>query len=66
MLRLKDVLDTKGITLKSCAELLNISEKTLRNKMSGKTEFTYNEIKRLKAFLPEYNIDYLLEVRDAS
>ena len=60
MKRLKQALDSKGITQKSCAELLGITEKTLYNKMTGNSEFTYNEVKRLRAFLPEYNIDYLL------
>ena len=60
MIRLKQALDASGITQKSCAELLGITEKTLYNKMVGASEFTYNEVKRLRAFLPEYNIDYLL------
>lgn len=60
MIRLKRALDARGITQKSCAELLGITEKTLYNKMVGASEFTYNEVKRLRAFLPEYNIDYLL------
>lgn len=60
LLRLKNALDTRGITQKSCAELLGISEKTLYNKLIGDSEFTYSEVKRLRAFLPEYNIDYLL------
>jgi transcriptional regulator with XRE-family HTH domain len=60
LIRLKQALDARGITQKSCAELLGITEKTLYNKMVGASEFTYNEVKRLRAFLPEYNIDYLL------
>ena len=60
MIRLKQAIDARGITQKSCAELLGITEKTLYNKMVGASEFTYNEVKRLRAFLPEYNIDYLL------
>ena len=60
MIRLKQALDARGITQKSCAELLGITEKTLYNKMVGASEFTYSEVKRLRAFLPEYNIDYLL------
>lgn len=53
-------MDTRGISKKSCAELLGITEKTLYNKLTGATEFTYSEVKRLHSFLPEYNIDYLL------
>lgn len=60
MIRLQHALDARGITRKSCADLLGITEKTLYNKMSGCSEFTYGEVKRLRAFLPEYNIDYLL------
>lgn len=61
MLRLKQALDTRGISQKSCAELLGISEKSLYNKIACRSEFTYSEVRRLKAFLPEYNLDYLLE-----
>ena len=64
MVHLKQALDARGITQKSCAELLGISEKTLYNKLSGNSEFTYSEVKRLRAFLPEYNIDYLLAELD--
>lgn len=64
LVRLKQALDARGITQKSCAELLGISEKTLYNKLSGSSEFTYSEVKRLRAFLPEYNIDYLLAELD--
>ena len=60
MIRLQQALNVKGITQKSCAELLGITEKTLYNKMSGNNDFTYSEVKKLRAFLPEYNIDYLL------
>ena len=60
LIRLRQALDARGITQKSCAELLGITEKTLYNKLTGVSEFTYSEVKRLRAFLPEYNIDYLL------
>lgn len=61
MLRLQKALDARGISRKSCASLLGISEKSLYNKLSSRSEFTYGEVRRLKAFLPEYNLDYLLE-----
>ena len=59
-MRLREALDTRGITQKSCAESLGITEKTLYNKMTGSTEFTYKEVQKLRVLLPEYNIDYLL------
>ncbi len=60
MIRLKQALEVKGITLKACSQLLGIAEKTLYNKISGATEFTYSEVQKLRSLLPEYNIDYLL------
>lgn len=60
MMRLKQALDTRGITQKACAELLGVTEKTLYNKLTGSSEFTYSEVQKLRTFLPEYNIDYLL------
>ena len=59
-LRLKRVLEGRGVPLKDCAALLGVSEKTLYNKLSGVTDFSYGEFQKLKAILPEYNIDYLL------
>ena len=61
MIRLKRVLEAKGMTIKGSAELLGISEKTLYNKIVGSSEFTYGEVKKLRAMLPEYNVDFLLE-----
>lgn len=67
MLRLKQALDAKGMTMKGSAELLGISEKTLYNKIVGATEFTYGEVKKLRAMLPEYNVDFLLtEAQDSA
>ncbi len=67
VLRLKRALDAKGMTMKGSAELLGISEKTLYNKMTGASEFTYGEVKKLRAMLPEYNVDFLLdEAKDSA
>lgn len=60
MLNLKKVLTAKGISPRACADVLGISEKSLYNKTVGDTEFTYGEARKLKALLPEYDLDYLL------
>lgn len=60
MLRIRGVLDSKGISMKGCAELLGISEKSLYNKISGNTDFMYKEVQKLSVVFPEYNMDYLL------
>ena len=65
-LRLKRILEGKGLPLKEYASLLGISEKTLYNKLTGATEFTYGEFQKLKTLLPEYNIDYLLSEENAA
>lgn len=55
------------MTVKGSAELLGISEKSLYNKIVGATEFTYGEVKKLRAMLPEYNVDFLLtEAQDSA
>ena len=65
MLRLKHSLDSKGITVKGCAALLGISEKSMSNKLAGRSDFLYREARKLKSILPEYDVDYLLSDADA-
>ena len=60
MLRLRRILDTKGVSVKRCAEMLGISEKSLYNKCAEETEFTYGEVRKLKAMMPEYDMEYVL------
>lgn len=60
MLRLRKVLDIKGIKVKGFAETIGMSEKTMYNKLMEESEFSYGEARKIKAVLPEYDIDYLL------
>lgn len=60
MLKLKRVLDAKGIPTKTCAAVIQVSEKSAYNKIVGATDFTYKEACRLRGLLPEYNLDFLL------
>jgi len=59
-LRLKKVIESRGIPLKSYSALLGISERTLYNKLAGSTEFTVGEFQRLKIIFPEYDVLYLM------
>ncbi len=59
-LKLKKVLEDKGVSLKNYSALLGISEKTLYNKLTGTTEFTMGEYQRLKTIFPEYDVLYLM------
>lgn len=56
---LRIALRKRGIYIKQYAEILGISEKTIQNKLAGKTDFTYPEFKKTCALLFEYNPDYL-------
>ncbi len=60
MLRLKKVFEDSPIGLNGYAKLLDVSKKTLYNKLMGTSDFSYPEYKKLKSLLPEYNIEYLL------
>ncbi len=47
------------ISHKEFARQLGISEHTARNKLTGKTEFTLREIKKIGEMFPGVKIDYL-------
>jgi hypothetical protein len=57
---LKRVLDDKGITIRAFAKVLEVDERTVQNKIKGKTPFTYPEVLTAKKELfPEYDMEYL-------
>ena len=48
--------------MKAYAEFLGVSEKTIQNKMSGRTEFTLDEaLKTCSIICPEYKLDFVFE-----
>ncbi|QHI72870.1 XRE family transcriptional regulator [Aminipila terrae] len=55
-------MQTKNVTRADLLELLNVSEKTLRNKISGTTDFTWSEAKKIRnTFFPDQDYDKLFE-----
>lgn len=59
---LKAEMARQNITAKDISKKLNISPKSITNKMLGKTEFTRIEIFIIKTtFFPNLSIDYLFE-----
>ena len=57
---LKSVLDDKGITIRAFAKVLEVDERTIQNKIKGKTPFTFSEVLTAKTELfPEYDMEYL-------
>ena len=57
---LKSLLEQKKITYEQLGSLLNLTPKTVYNKIAGKTEWTLKEITTIKTFaLPEYDLNYI-------
>lgn len=61
---LRTALYRKGISAKQYAEILGVGEKTVQNKLVGKTDFTYPEFRKTCALLFEYNADYLFATEE--
>ena len=57
---LSSELRRKNIAKKVIADMLGCTEKTINNKMSGKTDFTISEAFMIhKNLLPEFDMDYI-------
>lgn len=57
---LERALNDKGISKRVYAAILNVSEKTVQNKINEETPITYQEARKTKLNLfPEYDMDYL-------
>lgn len=41
-------MKTEGVSKADIQSLLNVSEKTVRNKLSGKTDFTWEEARKIR------------------
>lgn len=52
-------LSRYNIDIKDFAKIIDSSEKTARNKLSGKTDFTLPEIRAVADYFPGYSIEYL-------
>lgn len=59
-----EILKRKGITNKTYAEILGISEKSVWSKMQGKTDFTLSEAIKTCALMPEYKMDYVFATEE--
>lgn len=62
---LQYVIHQKRISIKLLAEFLNVSEKTVHNKLNKKSDFTWSEVEKISTMLcPEYNVNYLFATDD--
>lgn len=49
-----------GVTNADMQNLLGVSERTVRNKLSGETDFTYPEALKIRdTFFPSFRMEYL-------
>ena len=58
---LDTALRREGIRRKDLATLLGVTEKTVANKIKGKSEFSYSEFCAIKKLLPSYSLDQLFK-----
>lgn len=49
--RLRNEINKRGFTIEKFAALANMSEKSLRNKLNGKTEFSWSEVLLIRYLL---------------
>lgn len=56
----------RKLTIKSLAEKTGINYESLKNKMSGNTEFKRSEMISIKKEFPEYSLDYLFQAERQS
>lgn len=57
---LRSELDKKHITMVSVAKVIGCTDKSLQNKLKGRTEFTLSEIFKINTeLLPEFDLKYL-------
>ena len=54
----------RKMTIKALAQLTGIKYESLKNKMSGVTEFKRSEMLLIKQQLPECTLDYLFETEE--
>lgn len=58
---LQDALKENGYSLRFVAEILGISQKTVRNKISEVTDFTFPEYLKLCNLLNRYSPNWLFQ-----
>ena len=57
----------RGITVFDISKLLNVTEKTVKNKLNGKTDFYWSEVVAIKKSLfATIDVEYLFEVKKKS
>lgn len=64
---LRSELDRRGIRLTAVSRALGITDRTLRNKLNGQTDFTWPEVCRInEQFFPDLKKDELFMREEAN
>lgn len=62
MRNIENEMPKRNVTYRDIQGVLCCSEKTVYNKLSGNTDFTYSEVKAIRdSLFPGYNIEYLFD-----
>lgn len=61
---LTKVMKEKNISPPMLAKILDLDDKSIRNKLSGITEFKLSEIRQIMNLFPEYNMEWLFAVEE--
>ena len=61
---LTKVMKEKNISPPMLAKILDLDDKSIRNKLSGITEFKLSEIRQIKNLFPEYNMEWLFTAEE--
>lgn len=60
--RLRNEIDRRGYTIEKFAALANMSEKSLRNKLNGVTDFSWSEVLLIRDLLdPDLSLEELFK-----
>lgn len=63
--RLRNEIDRRGYTIEKFATLANMSEKSLRNKLNGVTDFSWSEVLLIRDLLdPDLYLEELFKRED--
>jgi len=63
--RLRNEIDRRGYTIEKFATLANMSEKSLRNKLNGVTDFSWSEVLLIRDLLdPDLLLEELFKRED--
>ena len=61
---LQKAMSESNITNAILAKILGVSEKTVYNKLSGSSEWTWPEAKTVSALFPKYSMEWLFATEE--